>query len=80
MRFKGVEKMTETINFVEARKSDVATLENQLSAENDNYARETDIYNALVTQYLKEIEVSGKALDLLSSPSFESYVKSKVGF
>lgn len=72
--------MTETINFVEARKSDVATLENQLSAENDNYARETDIYNALVTQYLKEIEVSGKALDLLSSPSFESYVKSKVGF
>lgn len=55
-------------------------MENQLNAENDNFARETDIYNGFVTEYNKEITVSEKALDLLTSPSFESYVKSKVGF
>jgi len=55
-------------------------MENQLSAENDNFARETDIYNGFVTEYNKEITVSEKALDLLTSPSFESYVKSHVGF
>ncbi|CAD8181678.1 unnamed protein product [Paramecium pentaurelia] len=73
------QKLGETIVYVGQRKDDRATLQAQLQAENDNYASETDLYNRTVTEYNKEIEISKQALGLLTQPSFEQYVKSKVG-
>ncbi|CAD8132718.1 unnamed protein product [Paramecium pentaurelia] len=73
------QKLGETIVYVGQRKDDRATLQAQLQAENDNYAAETDLYNRTVSEYNKEIDISKQALGLLTQPSFEQYVKSKVG-
>ncbi|KAM3146227.1 hypothetical protein pb186bvf_001572 [Paramecium bursaria] len=52
------QKLQQTQAYTEQRRNDVSTLQAQLAAENDNFARETDIYNGLVTEYTKEISVS----------------------
>ncbi|CAD8064784.1 unnamed protein product [Paramecium primaurelia] len=73
------QKLGETIVYVGQRKDDKETLEAQLQAENDNYAAETDLYIRTISEYNKEIEISKQAYGLLTQPSFESYVRSKVG-
>lgn len=62
------------------RSADKNTLKSQLEAENNNYAAESEIFEDLKAQYLREMEASEKALGLLSQPSFEAYVKSSLGF
>jgi hypothetical protein len=74
------EKITETSAFVDQRKVDQATLQAQLDAENTAYAQETEIFEALVAQYQRELGAAEKALEMLTQPSFEDYVKSSVGF
>jgi hypothetical protein len=37
-----------------------------LDAENDDYARETDIFQNLKAQYLRELEASNAALKLVT--------------
>ncbi|CAD8094723.1 unnamed protein product [Paramecium sonneborni] len=66
-------------NQVKPLKDARATLQAQLQAENDNYAAEIDLYNKTVTEYKKQIKISKQALALITQPSFELYVKSKVG-
>ncbi|CAD8177293.1 unnamed protein product [Paramecium pentaurelia] len=71
-------KQEQTLDLIDELDADLATLNGQLQAENDDYAFATDVYNATVAEYNKEINAANQALDLLNQPRFQDYVKSQL--
>ncbi|KAM3137447.1 Trichocyst matrix protein T1-B [Paramecium bursaria] len=72
-------KLEYTEELLDQKIQDLATLNGQLQAENDDFAYETDLYNSLVAEYNKEIDASTKAYALLTQPSFKEYVAARGG-
>ncbi|CAD8062618.1 unnamed protein product [Paramecium primaurelia] len=71
-------KQEQTLELIDELDADLATLNGQLQAENDDYAFATDVYNATVAEYNKEINAANQALELLNQPRFQDYVKSQL--
>ncbi|CAD8063419.1 unnamed protein product [Paramecium primaurelia] len=71
-------KIEQTLDLIDELDADLATLNGQLQAENDDYAFATDVYNATVAEYNKEINAANQALELLNQPRFQDYVKSQL--
>ncbi|KAM3139590.1 Trichocyst matrix protein T1-B [Paramecium bursaria] len=69
-------KIEYTLQLIDDLTDDLAGLNAQLDAENDDFAAATDVYNGLVAEYNKELNVSRQAQDLLNQPRFQEYVKS----
>ncbi|CAD8107729.1 unnamed protein product [Paramecium primaurelia] len=71
-------KIEQTLDLIDELHADLDTLNGQLQAENDDYAFATDVYNATVAEYNKELNAAHQALDLLNQPRFTDYVKSQL--
>ncbi|CAK86874.1 unnamed protein product (macronuclear) [Paramecium tetraurelia] len=71
-------KIEQTLDLIDVLHADLDTLNGQLQAENDDYAFATDVYNATVAEYNKELNAAHQALDLLNQPRFTDYVKSQL--
>ncbi|CAK70099.1 unnamed protein product (macronuclear) [Paramecium tetraurelia] len=59
-------KIEQTLDLIDELDADLATLNGQLQAENDDFAFATDVYNSTVAEYNKEINAANQALELLT--------------
>lgn len=72
------EQISEGNDLIDQKKADQIQFQNDLTAEEESFARATEAYNELVAEYQSESDACNEALDVIQDANLAEYIQGRV--